>query len=61
MLMDFDPEVTAVASQPFWLHWHGEDDKGRRHVPDYFARRHDGSAVAPVESRTLPARDRPAA
>jgi hypothetical protein len=45
MLMDFDPEVTAVASQPFWLHWRDGDDKGRRHVPDYFARRRDGSAV----------------
>ena len=22
MLLDFDPAVTAVASQPFWLHWH---------------------------------------
>ena len=21
MLMDFDPAVTAVASQPFWLRW----------------------------------------
>jgi len=45
MLMDFDPEVAAVASRPFWLHWHDEDDKARRHVPDYFARRRDGSAV----------------
>jgi hypothetical protein len=45
MLMDFDPEVTAVASQPFWLHWRDGDDRGRRHVPDYFARRRDGGAV----------------
>ena len=22
MLLDFDPAVTAVSSQPFWLHWH---------------------------------------
>ena len=45
MLMDFDPEVAAVASQPFWLRWRGEDEEARRHVPDYFARRRDGSAV----------------
>jgi hypothetical protein len=45
MLMDFGPEVSAVASQPFWLHWRDGDDKGRRHAPDYFARRRDGSAV----------------
>lgn len=45
MLMDFDPAVRAVASQPFWLRWRGEDDRARRHAPDFFARRHDGSAV----------------
>jgi hypothetical protein len=45
MLMDFDPEVTAAASQPFWLRWRDEDDGSWSHVPDYFARRRDGSAV----------------
>jgi hypothetical protein len=45
MLMDFDPGVEAVASQPFWPRWRDRDDKARRHVPDYFARRADGSAV----------------
>lgn len=45
MLMDFDPEVTAVASQPFWLRWRDENGEARSHVPDYFARRQDGSAV----------------
>jgi hypothetical protein len=45
MLMDFDPVVAAVASQPFWLRWRDEDDRARRHAPDYFARRRDGSAV----------------
>jgi len=45
MLMDFDPEVRAVASQPFWLRWRDGDDRARRHAPDFFARRHDGSAV----------------
>jgi hypothetical protein len=45
MLMDFDPGVRAVASQPFWLRWRDEDDHVRRHAPDFFARRHDGRAV----------------
>lgn len=44
MLLDFDPEITAVASQPFWLHWTGERGD-RRHAPDFFARRSDGSGV----------------
>jgi hypothetical protein len=45
MFMDFDPAVAAVASQPFWLRWREEGDRARRHAPDYFARRQDGSAV----------------
>ena len=45
MLMDFDPAVAAVASQPFWLRWRDEGDRARRHAPDYFVRRQDGSAV----------------
>ena len=45
MLMDFDPAVRAVSSQPFWLRSLDEDDRSRRHAPDFFARRHDGSAV----------------
>lgn len=45
MLMDFDPAVRAVGSQPFWLCWHDEDDRARRHAPDFFARRQDGSAL----------------
>ena len=45
MLLDFDPAVTGIASQPFWLRW--QDQAGVRvsHVPDFFARRGDGSAV----------------
>ena len=27
MLMDFDPGITGIASQPFWLHW--QDGDGR--------------------------------
>ncbi|MER5532024.1 TnsA-like heteromeric transposase endonuclease subunit [Streptomyces sp. NPDC002677] len=44
VLMDFDPGVVGIASQPFWLHWH-DGERERRHAPDYFVRRTDGSAV----------------
>jgi hypothetical protein len=45
MLMGFDPKITGIASQPFWLHWQDGDGRARRHAPDFFARRADGSAV----------------
>lgn len=45
MLLDFDPDVVAIASQPFWLHWTTAEGKARSHAPDYFARLADGSAV----------------
>jgi hypothetical protein len=44
MLLDFDPDVIAVSSQPFCLTWAGRL-RARRHVPDFFARQADGSAV----------------
>jgi len=44
MLMDFDPEITGLSSQPFWLHWR-DDEGSRRHAPDFFARRADGTAL----------------
>lgn len=44
MLLDFDPAVTAVASQPFWLHWH-DGRRSRRHAPDFFARLSCGTGV----------------
>ena len=44
VLMDFDPAVVGIASQPFWLYWH-DGERERRHAPDYFMRRADGSAV----------------
>ncbi|HEU5418527.1 MAG TPA: TnsA-like heteromeric transposase endonuclease subunit [Streptosporangiaceae bacterium] len=44
MLLDFDPDVVAVSSQPFWLSWAGRPG-ARRHVPDFFARLADGSAM----------------
>jgi len=43
ILMDFDPQVVGIASQPFWLHWHDGKEK-RRHAPDYFVRLADGRA-----------------
>jgi len=44
MLLDYDPDVVAVSSQPFCLTWAGRL-RTRRHVPDFFARQADGSAV----------------
>jgi hypothetical protein len=44
-LMDFDPRVAAVSSQPFWLHWRDETGRARRHAPDFFVRRTAGSAL----------------
>jgi len=59
MLLDFDPGICGVSSQPFWLHWRDEDGGSRRHAPDFFARRDDGTAVV-VDVRPddrIPARD----
>ena len=44
MLLDFDPAVTAVSSQPFWLYWEGSRGS-RRHAPDFFARLAGGTGV----------------
>lgn len=44
MLLDFDPQVTGLAAQPFRLFW--PTRRGRRgHVPDFFARRADGEGL----------------
>lgn len=45
LLLDFDPDVVGIVSQPFWLFWTAADGKARSHVPDYFARLADGSAL----------------
>jgi hypothetical protein len=45
MLMDFDPLVFAVSSQPFWLRWQDGKGHARRHAPDFFARMQDGTGV----------------
>lgn len=52
MTLDFDPEVVAFASQPFWLSW-AEDGKERRHPPDFFARLADGTGLVPVFAENL--------
>ena len=49
--LDFDPAVTAVASQPFWLLWQA-GGKVRRHAPDFSARLVGGGALV-VDSRPL--------
>lgn len=59
MLMDFDPAVRVVSSQPFWLRWCDRQGRVRRHVPDFFARLADGTGVV-VDVRPddrIPARD----
>ncbi|MEU7979777.1 TnsA-like heteromeric transposase endonuclease subunit [Micromonospora sp. NPDC049081] len=45
MMLDADPEVVAVSSQPFWLCGQDEDGRSVRHAPDYFFRRRDVTAV----------------
>jgi hypothetical protein len=57
MLLDFDPQVTGFASQPFWLFWRDEaTGRGRSHAPDYFARAADGAGLV-VDCRPADRRD----
>lgn len=55
MLLDFDPMVTGIAAQPFWLSWRNGSGGRTSHAPDFFARRADGSGLVvdcrPVERR----------
>jgi hypothetical protein len=44
MLLDLDPDVVGVSSQPFWLRWRS-DGRARKHAPDFFARCADGSGL----------------
>ena len=44
LVLDFDPDVTGFAAQPFWLFWR-DGHKRRSHAPDFFARRADGTGV----------------
>ena len=45
LVADFDPAVAAIAAQPFWLRTRASG-RVRRHVPDFFLVRADGSAHA---------------
>lgn len=44
MAFDADPDVVAVSSQPFWLHW-STGGRERRHAPDFFVRLRSGDAI----------------
>ncbi|WP_133806051.1 TnsA-like heteromeric transposase endonuclease subunit [Kribbella caucasensis] len=44
MVLDFDPAVVGLSSQPFRLSWR-RGGKTRIHTPDYFARLRDGTGV----------------
>ncbi len=46
ILLDRDPEVVGIASQPFWLHWH-DGKRWRRHASDFFVRLGDGRGRRP--------------
>ncbi|MFI5930521.1 TnsA-like heteromeric transposase endonuclease subunit [Actinoplanes sp. NPDC051494] len=49
--LDFDPSVTGVVSQPFWLLW-PDEGKDRRHAPDFLVRLDDGGVLV-LDSRPL--------
>jgi hypothetical protein len=51
MWLDWDQAVTGIASQPFRLRRAAEEGKTRSHVPDYFAGRAGGAALALRASR----------
>ena len=44
LIADFNPAVTAIAAQPFWLRALA-GGRVRRHVPDFFLQRADQSAL----------------
>ena len=44
MALDFDREVVAFSSQPFWLCWRA-GKRRRRHAPDFFVRLTDGTGL----------------
>ena len=46
MMLDFDPAVVAFSSQPFQLVVDGPGSRPVRHVPDFFARRGDGTGTS---------------
>ncbi|WP_242586776.1 TnsA-like heteromeric transposase endonuclease subunit [Streptomyces sp. MST-110588] len=64
ILLDADPPVRDIASQPFRLHWH-DGTRRRRHAPAYFVRMADGrggwstSGPRAVLTTRQPKRSRP--
>lgn len=44
MILDRDPDVVAISSQPMWLSW-PTTPKATFHAPDYFVRHTTGSAT----------------
>jgi hypothetical protein len=52
--LDFDPEVTAIVSQPFWLSWRTPAGKVRWHPPDFsqFYRRLGYTETEPFETES---------
>jgi hypothetical protein len=44
MVLDFDPDVVGLSSQPFQLTWERDGEKCS-YTPDYFARLRDGTGV----------------
>lgn len=56
MVLDSDPDVVAVSSQPFWLCWQDEEGRSVRDAPDYLVRRHElrtDLRSAPLSENTL--------
>lgn len=49
MQLDFDADVIGMASQPMWLRWQ-QNNRWRRHAPDYFVRRAAESPLRPAVS-----------
>jgi len=58
MLLDFDPEIVGFSAQPFWLLWPGEQGE-RKHAPDFFARRTDGTGMVIDVAQTTWSTQRP--
>lgn len=58
-LLDQQPEVASLSTQPFWLHWEESSGKRRSHAPDVFVRYVDGTCrVIDVRTSARIERDR---
>jgi hypothetical protein len=44
LALDHDPSITAISSQPMWIHWPRGSIR-ESHCPDYFARDNDGDGI----------------